>query len=124
MYEILAIAVGGAVGAVARFAVVRSAHSIWGADFPWGVLIANTLGSFLVGLLSVLLVFKLDLPAELRAGILVGVLGAFTTFSTFSLDTLLLIEQGVLIKAAGNVLINVSLCLLFVWAGVLLARQM
>ncbi|MEM7294072.1 MAG: CrcB family protein, partial [Pseudomonadota bacterium] len=106
MFEVLAVAIGGALGAVARYGVVNAAYAAWGRDFPWGVLIANTLGSFLLGLLAVLFVAKFQIPVELRTAILVGVLGAFTTFSAFSLDTLYLFEQGTHLRALGNVLGN------------------
>ena len=67
---------------------------------------------------------RMDLSAEWRAAVLVGVLGSFTTFSTFSMETLNLIEQGNLVSAAMNVLISVALCLVAVWLGVMLGRQM
>ena len=124
MTEVLAVAVGGAIGALARYGVVNTAYATLGRDFPWGVLIANITGSFLLGVLGVLFVVKFNVAAEWRAGILIGVLGAFTTFSTFSLDTLLMIEQGAIVKASANILGNLLLCLLFVWAGAMLARQM
>ena len=124
MSELLAVAVGGAVGALGRYAVVNTAFAIWGRDFPWGVLIVNVAGSFLLGLLGMLFTVKFDVPAEWRLAILVGCLGAFTTFSTFSLDTLLMLEEGHWIKAIGNIFANVVVCLLAVWLGAVLARQL
>ena len=120
----MAVALGGAVGAVGRFAVVNASFAILGRDFPWGVLIANVVGSFLLGLLGVLFVLKFDMPPEWRAALLIGCLGAFTTFSAFSLDTLLMIEGGHLARALANIVGNVLLCLLAVWLGVILARPL
>ena len=124
MWVIFAVAIGGAAGAVARYWVVQLALTSWGPGFPWGVMIVNVAGSFLLGLLGVLLIGKLAVGDELRLTILVGILGAFTTFSTFSLDTLYLLEQAQMIKAAANVARNMLLCLAAVWLGVVLARQM
>lgn len=120
MYEVFAVAAGGAIGATARFVIVNAVYATFGKGFPWGVLLVNTLGSFLLGFLGMLFLVRVTVADEWRAGILVGVLGAF---STFSLDTLLMLEQGDVLKAAGNVVSNVVLCLVFVWAGVVLARQ-
>ena len=94
MLQILAIAGGGALGAVARFGVSTSVYRWLGRDFPWGTLAVNGLGSFAMGLLFVLLLERALLAPELRAAVLIGFLGSFTTFSTFSLETLTLVEQG------------------------------
>ncbi|MEM7209668.1 MAG: fluoride efflux transporter CrcB [Pseudomonadota bacterium] len=124
MNEIIAVAAGGAVGAILRYAVVNAANVVWGHHFPWGVLIANVAGSFALGLLGILFMSRFSVPDEIRLALLVGVLGAFTTFSAFSFDTLNLFEQGAIMKAAANVLANVFLCLLAVWGGAQLARQL
>ena len=88
MLQILAIAGGGALGALGRFWVSTGVYRLLGRDFPWGTLAVNTLGSFLMGLLFVLFVERLAAAPEVRAALLVGFLGAFTTFSTFSMETL------------------------------------
>jgi CrcB protein len=122
--QLLAIGLGGAVGAVLRFVVSTGIHRVAGRDFPYGTLSVNILGSLLMGFLYILLIERLSLGAEWRAVLLVGLLGAFTTFSTFSIETLNLIENGELVKAGANILLSVSLCLLAAWLGVFAGRQL
>lgn len=124
MTQILAIAAGGAAGAVLRYWTSTGVHRLAGAGFPYGTLAVNLIGSLLIGLLYVLLVERLALSAEWRAALLVGVLGAFTTFSTFSIETLNLLEQGEQLKAALNVTLSVVLCLGAAWLGVNMGRQL
>lgn len=125
MNQLLAIALGGSFGAVFRF-LVASGMSQWlGREFPYGTLAVNILGSFLLGLLTeALIVQRIAIAFEYRSAILVGFIGAFTTFSTFSLETLYLIEQGSLTKALGNIFISVSACILAVWLGLLCSRAL
>jgi CrcB protein len=122
--QILAIASGGALGALGRFALSSGVYRLLGRDFPWGTLAVNVIGSFLMGLLYVLFLDRLIAPPELRAATLVGFLGAFTTFSTFSMETLVLVEQGFFVKASLNILASVLLCLLACWLGVRLGRSL
>ncbi|HBG97065.1 MAG TPA: fluoride efflux transporter CrcB [Chromatiaceae bacterium] len=122
--QILAIAGGGAVGAVTRFLVSTGVYRLLGREFPWGTLAVNVLGSFVMGLLFMLLLERSLMAAELRAAILVGFLGSFTTFSTFSLETLTLVEQGEALRALLNVGISVLLCLVACWAGIIAARAL
>lgn len=124
MNQLLAIGLGGAVGAVLRFMVSTGVHRFAGRDFPYGTLSVNILGSLLMGFLYILLIERLSFGAEWRAVLLVGLLGAFTTFSTFSIETLNLIENGELVKAGVNVALSVGLCLLAVWVGVFAGRQL
>lgn len=124
MSSLIAIAAGGAAGALLRFWASTGVYALLGRGFPYGTLVVNVLGSFLMGLLTVLLIERLALGPAWRAGLLVGVLGGFTTFSTFSMETLALIEQGAALRACLNVLLSVGLCLLCVWLGVLLGRQL
>lgn len=120
----MSIALGGALGAVGRFWVSNLVYAWWGRGLPWGTLAVNVLGSFTMGLLGILLVERLALSAQWRGVILVGFLGAFTTFSTFSLETFYLIEQGEPVKAALNVLMSVVACLFAVWGGVMIGRAL
>jgi len=122
--QLLAIALGGATGAVMRFLVSTGVHRLAGRDFPYGTLSVNVVGSLVMGFLYIILIERASLGAEWRAVLLVGFLGAFTTFSTFSIETLNLIENGELIKAGTNVIISVVLCLLAAWSGVYVGRQL
>ena len=122
MLQILAIAGGGALGALGRFWMSSGVYRLLGRELPWGTLVVNGLGSFLMGLLFVLFMERSTAGPELRAAVLVGFLGAFTTFSTFSMETLALIEAGYPGRALLNVMLSVLVCLSACWAGLLLGR--
>lgn len=124
MMQSLAIAGGGAVGALLRFWVSGWVYGWAGRDFPYGTLAVNVVGSLLMGLFYVLMVERLAVGAEWRAVVIVGFLGAFTTFSTFSIETFNLIEDGQLLRAGLNMLLSVVLCVTAAWAGVVLGRQL
>ncbi len=124
MTQILSIAVGGAIGAVMRYWVSTGVYDLLGRGFPYGTLVVNVAGSLLMGFLYVLLLERMTISPELRAALLIGVLGAFTTFSTFSIETLNLIEQADFVKAGLNVLISVVACVGAAWVGVIVGRQM
>lgn len=124
MLQLFAIAVGGAAGALLRFAMSNGVYKIMGRDFPYGTLAVNILGSLFIGVLFILLIEKLAVASVWRAGLMVGLLGAFTTFSTFSLETFTLLEDGAFVKAGLNVLLSVVLCLTATWVGISLGRQL
>lgn len=122
MYQIGGILLGGAVGALLRFLVANGVYQWLGRGFPYGTLAVNVIGSFFIGFLTLYFMEREMLTSALSRGLIVGVLGAFTTFSTFSLDTYDLIQQGKLWGAGLNAMLNVGVCLLAVWVGVQVAR--
>ncbi|MBT3699441.1 MAG: fluoride efflux transporter CrcB [Methylococcales bacterium] len=123
MNQIYAVAFGGALGAVLRFLISTGVYQWLGRGFPYGTLAVNIIGSFLIGLMTeALVVQRVALGDEYRLAILVGVFGSLTTFSTFSLDTLYLLEQGNLTKAMLNIFVSVSVCVLVVWLGLSMGR--
>jgi len=122
--QLLAVAVGGAVGSVLRYLVSTGVHAVAGRTFPYGTLAVNVIGCLVMGLLFVLLVERLSGTTIWRAGILIGLLGGFTTFSAFSIESFNLIEQGELMKAGLNVLASVLLCIGATWIGVIVGRQL
>lgn len=123
MNQVLAIAAGGALGAVMRFWVSSGVYALLGRGFPYGTLVVNVLGSLLMGFLYVLMIERLLAGAEWRAFVLVGLLGAFTTFSTFSIETLTLMQDAAYLRAFLNVLVSVLACIGAAMLGMLLARQ-
>lgn len=122
--QLMAIALGGGVGAVSRFLVSTQVYAWFGRGFPYGTLAVNVLGSFLMGVLAIWLLERSMADPLWRAAVLVGFLGAFTTFSTFSMETLMLIEDGETLRAVFNMLLSVTSCVLAAWLGVILARQL
>ncbi|MGM8227220.1 fluoride efflux transporter CrcB [Cellvibrio sp. ARAG 10.3] len=120
----LAVAVGGALGAMARYGVVSYLAPLTGHRFPLGTLCVNISGSFLIGVCYVVLDEKLAASPEWRLLTMTGFLGAFTTFSTFSLDALALWENGLPMTAVTYVLATVIGCLMAVTASVLLTQRL
>ena len=113
------IALGGAAGSVARYACSVAALRWLGMGFPWGTMFVNVAGSFAIGILASLATAdgRPLLGPDARALLLVGLLGGFTTFSSFSLETLSLARSGALGAALLNVAGSVTLCLAGVWLG-------
>jgi len=122
MNMILLVAIGGAVGSVARYLMASSIQTSTGWDFPLGTVLVNILGCFLIGILYVLLVARPDPRHDLRALLMVGVMGGFTTFSSFSLETVTMAMNGNYTGATLNVVLSVAACLIGTILGVTLAR--
>jgi CrcB protein len=123
MGQTFAIAAGGALGALLRFWGANWVYSLLGRGFPYGTLVINIAGSLAMGFCYAWLVERASLGPEWRALIMVGFLGAFTTFSTFSIETLNLIEGGALLKAVLNMVLSVVLCVVAAWLGLVAGRQ-
>lgn len=121
--QILLVGLGGCIGAIMRYGITRWLLST-ATTFPFATLLVNVLGSLLLGFFATWIAHKTSIESELRLLIQVGLFGALTTFSTFSLDTLNLINSGQLFKAMLNVVLNIALCLVAVWLGSLFARQL
>lgn len=119
---LVGIAIGGAIGSVLRYLIQVQSLQWLGDAFPYGTLLVNVLGSLLIGFLSFLFLERITVSEEVRLAVLVGVLGGFTTFSTFSLETFNFIQQGDYFIAVGNVFLSMSLCLLACFLGISLAR--
>lgn len=120
----LLIALAGSLGSMARFAMINAVHHWFSRGFPYGTFAVNVLGSALMGFLGVWLTLKLQLSAEYRIAILTGFLGAFTTMSTFSIDSLTLIERNQWFLAGLYIVGTIVLCLLAARGGMLLAERM
>lgn len=118
----IAVAVGGALGAIARYAVSTWIFQVSSHKFPYATLTVNVLGSFVMGILFVVIIERSALPVEMRSLWMIGFLGAFTTFSTFSLDALGLWQNGHPFMALLYVLATVVLCLLAISSSIWLTR--
>ena len=120
----LAVAIGGALGSVARFWLAAAMTALTGLRFPWGTLLINVLGSFVIGLVAgyTLTPTRVAMHPDLRIFLMVGVCGGFTTFSAFSLQTLELLQSGDVWPAGGYVVGSVVLCVLATWGGDMLGK--
>jgi fluoride exporter len=119
----LAVALGGALGTVARYFFSGVVANAFGQTFPWGTLIVNVTGSFVIGFFAALTGpdGRLLVSGTTRQFVMVGICGGYTTFSSFSLQTLNLINDGEWLYVGGNIVGSVTLCLFFVWLGAMAA---
>lgn len=122
--QLLYIGFFGALGCMSRYAVSGWVYSLAGRALPFGTLTVNVLGSFLLGLLMEEGLRSTLLSSEVRMGVTVGFMGGFTTFSTFSFETVRLLEEGSVLQAGANVLLNIVICIVFAFLGIYLARQL
>jgi len=120
--KLATVAAGGALGASLRYMAAAVTHSLMGENFPYGTMMVNVLGSLIIGYMLVLLPDAEDSVPFLRLLLITGVLGGFTTYSAFSIETLQLLQDGNLNKAGLNVVLTLMLCFLAVWGGFLLGR--
>ena len=120
----LAVAIGGALGSVARYALSSWIFDITSHKFPYATLIVNVAGSFVMGILFVVVVERAALPAEMRSLLMIGFIGAFTTLSAFSLDALGLWQNGHVLMSVIYMITTVILCLVAISTAIWLARLM
>ena len=122
MITYLWVALGGALGSVARYWMTNAVAALTGPRFPWGTIAINVLGSFIIGFVAFLTtpVGRVSISFDIRAFILVGICGGYTTFSAFSLQTLELMRSGHWLEAGGNILLSVAACVFAAWTGYML----
>ena len=119
MRDTFLIFVGAGCGGVLRYWISNICYWFLGRQFPYGTLIVNVSGCFLMGLLFALLIDKIGgIGPQLRSLLLIGLLGGYTTFSSFSIETLNLFENGALLAGITNILLSIILCLAATWLGV------
>jgi CrcB protein len=118
---VLSVGAGGFVGAIGRFTIAGFVQKIVGSTFPYGTLTVNILGSFIIGFLF--LFFEQSIAPTQKALLVTGLLGALTTFSTFSLETVLMLQDGLLLRAVLNTTLNIVLCISATIAGMMLFRK-
>ena len=124
MKMIILIAIGGGVGAVCRYLLSKVMGTLLGTSFPFGTLVVNIIGAFLIGFIGFILFERtFHLGSELRALIIIGLLGGFTTFSSFSYETVLLLENQEFLKMGLYLTLSVALCLVATWLGLTLGRK-
>jgi CrcB protein len=123
MNHILLVAVGGALGSVARYLTGLATLRLFGPGYPWGTLAVNIVGGLVIGIFAELIARRFDGSQELRLFIITGILGGFTTFSAFSLEVTAMAERGDYLTAVGYVLASVLISVAAVFAGLALVRS-
>ncbi len=119
---LLAVASGGAIGSLLRYFVAGAIQSAAWPGYPWGIFVVNISGGLAMGIIVELAALKLSMSPELRAFLTVGILGGYTTFSTFSLDSVLLIQRGAYASAAAYIVGSTVLSILALFAGLWIVR--
>ncbi|MGM4909782.1 fluoride efflux transporter CrcB [Rhizobium sp. 768_B6_N1_8] len=122
MFQALLVAVGGAIGSLLRYYVGLGSLRLMGPGFPWGTLIVNVVGCFIIGVLAEMIMRRFNASVELRLLLITGFLGGFTTFSAFSLDAITLFERGDVFAGGIYITASVGLSMVAVMAGLGLMR--
>ena len=122
MKVLLAVAIGGAIGAIARFQLSQSFIKSFSGDFIYNIMVANIVGCFLMGVCYEFMNLKMNVGVEWRAFFMVGILGAFTTFSSFALDVFILVERGNFLNASMYILSSVVFSILGLFIGIYIMR--
>ena len=122
--EFIAVAIGGAIGSISRFGLSRWIQTVLRhKDYPWGIFVCNVLGCLLVGILAGILIHRFEMGPVWRAALLIGVLGGFTTFSSFSIDTITMMQAGQYGAAFSNIILTLVFCLIATAGGLMLTRS-
>jgi fluoride exporter len=122
MEKFLFIGLGGFLGSIGRYWFSTLVYKWLGESFPYGTLSVNIIGSFIIGLFMTMLDERFLAQPELRLFLVVGLLGGFTTFSSFSFETVALLKAGNFLYAAANVFVSVAVCLIFTWLGTIIGK--
>lgn len=124
MTIVAGVALGGALGAVLRYWIAGAIQPPWWEGFPFGIFVVNISGGLVMGILTALMALKMNVSPEVRAFLTTGVLGGYTTFSTFSLDSAILIERGAYAQAGLYVAGSAVLSILAIFAGLWIVRAL
>ena len=124
MGKLVYIALFGAIGCLSRYYISGWVYSLAGRGIPYGTLVVNTIGAFVIGFIMEFGLYTDIISPNLRSGLTIGLLGGLTTFSTFSYETFRLLEEGDIFIAVINIFLNVSICVLFVWGGISTAKYL
>lgn len=125
MKDLFLVFIGAGLGGSARYGVANACSLWFSRNFPYGTLTVNVIGSLFVGFLYTVLLDDADtIATHLRPLLLIGFLGGFTTFSSFSLETIILIENGAWIAGVLSITLNLTLCLVMAWIGIIVGRQL